>query len=991
MKKSEKTHADRPVPSSADATSPDCAEPAGPRVVGIGASAGGLEAFEQFFAGLPPDTGLAFVLVPHLEPTHRGMMPELLARHTKMRVVEAGDGMEVEPNCVYIIPPNADLAILHGKLQVLEPVAPRGLRTPIDLFFRHLAEDQKERAIGIILSGMGSDGTLGVRAIKEQFGMVMVQDPASAKYDGMPRSAINTGIVDYVASAEELPVKLTQYIHHAPPPLKDRELPEAEPPTALQKVFVLLRTRKANDFSCYKTSTVNRRIERRMGVHQFDSLSRYARFLHENPQEVELLYKELLIGVTNFFRDPELFDLLKGFAIPQMLRGREGGRLLRVWNPACSTGEETYSLVIVLMECLARLKLEENPSIQVFATDIDQEAIDKARQGSFPAGIAADVSPERLQRFFVQEDEGYRIKKEVRDLVVFAQQNLLVDPPFTKIDILCCRNLLIYLNTETQKKLLPLMHYALNPGGLLILGSAESTSGFNHLFAPLDTKWKVYQRLEVSERPSIEMPAFAPPRDAQEAAKAKAQGSETDVLLSAQRSLLDLYGPPAVIVNAEGDIIYVNARTGKFLEPASGKAGMNVLAMAREGLREDLEVAIHNAKTRKTAFTLKGVKVKSNGGWTTIDLTVGPLPDRDAPAGLLLVVFQETGVGEPLGSAGTVPTSSDSTTPRNELEEELLRTRERLQSTIEEMQATQEELRSANEELQSSNEELQSTNEELNSSKEELQSLNEEMQTVNAELQSKMDELSRSNSDMKNLLNGTEIATIFLDNDLEVKRFTPQATEIVNMVASDVGRPFGHFTTNLKYDGLVQDVKDVADKLVPKELQIEANDGSWYNLRILPYRTLDNVIDGVVMTFSDITELKRLEASFREQHAEAGTCLDCAENIIATIREPVVILDAELRIVAASRSFCQTFQVASAIIEGRPHYESARQQWEVPGLRQLVDNVLSKNAQFLDVRVEHDFPNIGHKVLLLNARRMIGANRHLPLVLLAIEDITQPR
>ena len=399
-----------------------------------------------------------------------------------------------------MIPPNADLAILHGKLQVLEPAAPRGLRMPIDFFFRQLAADQKEKAIGIILSGMGSDGTLGLKAIKENFGMAMVQDPASAKYDGMPRSAINTGLVDYVAPAEELPAKLIQYVNHAPRPAEDRDLPEGEPSAALQKVFVLLRAHTGNDFSCYKNNTISRRIERRMSVHQFDSLPRYVRFLQENPQEVELLYKELLIGVTNFFRDPGLFDFLREKAIPRLLQDRPKGGPVRVWNPGCSTGEETYSLAIVLKECLEGLELQESPAIQVFATDIDQDAIEKARQGTFSASIASDVSPERLARFFVREGEGYRIKKEIRDLVVFAPQNILVDPPFTKLDILCCRNLLIYVNAETQKKLLPLMHYALNPGGLLILGTAESIGGFGHLFSPLDQKWKVFQRREVSER-----------------------------------------------------------------------------------------------------------------------------------------------------------------------------------------------------------------------------------------------------------------------------------------------------------------------------------------------------------------------------------------------------------------------------------------------------------------------------------------------------------
>ena len=981
MKKSRTKHTEGSAVSSAKAAEPDRAGRV-LYVVGIGASAGGLEAFEQFFSHLPPDTGMAFVLVQHLEPTHKGMMPELLARQTKMQVVQVQDGMQVQPSCVYVIPPNADLAILHGKLQVLEPVAPRGLRTPIDFFFRHLAADQKRKAVGIILSGMGSDGALGLRAIKEQLGMVMVQDPASAKYDGMPRSALNTGLADYVASAQELPAKLIQYTRHFPALTPQRALVEEESSSDLGKVLVLLRAHGGNDFSCYKKNTIDRRIERRMGIHQFNSLARYVRFLQENPQEVELLYKELLIGVTNFFRDREMFDGLKEKAVPDLLRTRPAGRPLRLWNPGCSTGEETYSLAITLKECFEGLKLQETPTIQIFATDIDQESIDKARRGKFPAGIARDVSSERLQRFFIQEDEGYRIKKEVRDWVVFASQNILVDPPFTKVDILCCRNLLIYVNVETQKKLLSLMHYALNPGGLLVLGSAESTSGFGHLFSSLDKKWKVFQRLEVPGRPGIEMPASMSRRDRPATVIEKGKEPDMDILYAAQRALLDCYGPPSVVVNSEGDIIYVSGRIGKYLEPPSGKVNHNVFAMAREGLREELGVAIHNATTRKTPFTARSVRVKSNGGSTTINLTVKPLADPAAPQGLLMVVFEETAVEQPHGATAKEPTPLDPTVPPNELEEELRHTRESLQTTVEEMQTAQEELRATNEELQSNNEELQSTNEELNSSKEELQSLNEEMQTVNAELQTKMGELSQSNSDMKNLLNGIEIATIFLDNNLAVKRFTPESDRIVHLVAGDVGRPLSHFATNLKYDRLVEDAKAVLDRLMPKDGQVESKDGRWYNMRILLYRSADNAIDGVVMTFADITALKQSEES-------SQVAREYAESIIATIREPLVVLDGELRIVSASHAFYETFQVTPAETERRVIYEVGKKQWDIPSLRQLLEDSLAQDKPFRDFLVDHDFPGIGHKVLMLNARRMAGKDRQPRLILLAMEDITQ--
>jgi two-component system CheB/CheR fusion protein len=995
-------------------------------VVGMGGSAGGLEAFEQFFSHLPPDTGLAFVLVPHLEPTHKGMMPELLQRYTRMQVVEVADGMEVQPNRVYVIPPNADLSILHGKLQVLEPVAPRGLRTPIDYFFRHLAMDQKEKAIAILLSGMGSDGTLGLKAIKENVGLAMVQDPASAQFDAMPRNAIATGLVDYVAPADELPAKLVQYILHTRPAIEDRDLPAAEPSAALRKVFVLLRARTGNDFSCYKNTTICRRIERRMSVHQFDSLPRYVRFLQENPQEVDLLHKELLIGVTNCFRDSGLFEVLKEKVIPRLLRDRPKGNPLRVWNPGCSTGEETYSLAIVLKECMEELGnkgvgnllperpegccaqkvpdpfvppgnlLPERPegccaqkvpdpflppAIQVFATDIDQDAIDKAGKGVFAAGIAADVSAQRLARFFVPEGDGYRIKREIRDLVVFGVQNILIDPPFTKLDILCCRNLLIYVNLETQKKLLPLMHYALAPGGLLILGTAETVGGFDRLFAPVDRKWKVFQRQEVGERTFVELPGRArrtgrgsPPF------MEKAKEPVMDVCYAAQRVLLDRYGPPAVIVTAEGDVIYVNGRTGKYLEPSSGKANINVFAMAREGLREELAIAIHKAAKAKTAVTQRGVRVKTNGGFTTIDLAVTPLVEPGDLSGTFFVVFAEAAAGSGAPPAARTPAPAGPGAAAPEVEEELRRTRERLQTTVEEMQVTHEELRSTNEELQSNNEELQTANEELTSSKEELQSLNEEMQTVNAELQSKIDELSRSNSDMKNLLNGIEMATIFLDNSLAVKRFSAQATKIVNLVPGDTGRPIGDFAPKLKYDRLLEDAQDVLETLVPKEAQVQATDGRWYHMRILPYRTLDNVIDGVVMTFADTTALKQTEARLQEAR-------DYAQSIIATIREPLVVLDGELRIVSASRSFYQTFAIEPAETEGQLLYEIGGRQWDIAALRQLLEDIVPKNTEFQDFRMEHDFPGIGHKSLLLNARRIEPRDQGGSLILLAIEEI----
>jgi chemotaxis methyl-accepting protein methylase len=955
----------------------------------MGGSAGGLEAFGQFFAHMPPDAGMAFVLVPHLDPTHKALLAELLQRSTPMKVAEVEDGVLVRPNAVYVIPPNADLSILHGKLHLLEPAAPRGLRMPIDFFFRQLALDQQEKAIGIVLSGMGSDGTLGLRAIKEHGGLVMVQDPASAKYDAMPHCAINSGLVDLVAMAEELPARLIQCLAHTPV-LPQEPLPTDEGSVAsLQKVFVLLRAHTGNDFSCYKRTTILRRIERRMSVHQLDSLARYVRFLREYPQEVDLLYKELLIGVTNFFRDPGLYSFLKETALPVLLPSHADGRPLRVWTAACSTGEETYSLAIVIKESLEDLNLPYQPAIQIFATDIDKDAIEKARQGTYSARIATDVSPQRLKRFFVHDGEGYRIGHEIREMTIFAPQNLLVDPPFTKLDILCCRNFLIYVNSETQKKLLPLLHYALGPGGLLILGSAESIGTFAHLLSPLDHKWKVFQRQETAQRPSIEMPAPQLPRElAPHPATGRIPEPALDIPYAAQRALLDAYAPPSVVINPEGDIVYVNGRTGKYLEPSSGKVNVNVFAMAREGLREELGTAIRKARKEKGPVTVSGVRVKTDGGHTAINLTVKPLAEPATMRGVLLLVFEEVAPAVLPASGRKKRVFSPPATPVAEVEEQLLRAQELLQTTVEEKEATQEELHSANEELQSNNEELQSTNEELTTSKEELQSLNEELQTVNAELQGKLDELSQSNNDMTNLLNGIEIATIFLDNRLCVKRFTPQATRIVNLIASDVGRPLTDLVTKLKYDHLVDDARQVLGTLVPKEAEVQGHDGRWYRVRVLPYRTSDNMIDGVVSTFADITAMKETEAELRKARR-------LAESIIATIREPLVALDGELRIVSASRSFYGTFGLTSAQTQGRLIYEVGQREWDIPALKELLGTILPRDATFENFCVEHDFPNTGHKILLLNARRVPLENgTGADLILLAMEDVTessQPR
>ena len=837
-------------------------------IVGIGASAGGLEALEQFLGRVPAGSGTAFVIVQHLDPTHKGILPELLQRATGMKVIQVKDRTKVRPDCVYVIPPNKDMSILHGVLYLLEPAAPRGLRLPIDFYLRSLAQDRQEQSIGVILSGMGSDGTLGLRAIKEHAGVVLVQDPATAKFDGMPRSAVDAGLADIVAPVEELPGKILAYLQRTPllarteTPLEDRAQ------GALEKAVILLRAHTGHDFSLYKKNTLLRRIERRMGIHQIAKMAAYVRYLQENSQELELLFKELLIGVTSFFRDPAAWERLRAQAVPTLLAGRPPGHALRAWVPGCSTGEEAYSLAIVLREAVEEFKPMGQFTVQVFATDLDRHAIDKARQGFFPDNLAADVSPERLARFFTKEQHGWRVRKEIREMVIFAPQDLIMDPPFTKLDILSCRNLLIYLAPEVQKKLIPLFHYSLSPGGILFLGSAETIGGVTDLFAPLDAKSRLFRRTESALRPEpVEFPASfsAGASSGPEARQTPKPAVSLQSL--ADQLVLQHYAPPAALVNDKGDICYISGRTGKYLEPAAGKANWNLFAMAREGLRYELAGAFQKALRQKENVTLHGLKVGTSGGEQCVEVTIQRLEEPGPLQGLVMIVFTDVAALEAAKAPSRPPQARARSARLAELEQEVLQVRAEARANHEEMQTSQEELRSANEELQSTNEELQSTNEELVTSREEMQSLNEELQTLNTELQAKVEELSRSSDDMKNLLESTDIATLFLDKELNVRRFTNQAMNIVKLIPRDVGRPITDLVSDLVCPTLAADAREVLRTLTPTQKPAATRDGRWFSVRIMPYRTMNDRIDGVVITFTDITVAKTLEARLRAKQA----------------------------------------------------------------------------------------------------------------------------
>jgi two-component system, chemotaxis family, CheB/CheR fusion protein len=834
-------------------------------IVGVGASAGGLEALDEFLGNMPAETGMAFVVIQHLDPTQKGMLPELLQRTTSMKVCQVKDRMRVKPDCVYVIPPNTSMSILHGVLYLFKPLESRGMRLPIDFFMRSLADDQNEMAVGVILSGMGSDGSTGLRAIKENNGIVAVQDPKTAKYDSMPRSAIESAVVDLVAPAGDLPKLIIDFMKRMPK-LRSNLAIDASDKSSLEKIIIILRNNTGNDFSMYKKNTVYRRIERRMAVHKISRISSYVQFLQENPNETDILFKELMIGVTNFFRDTPLWDKLKESVIPGIIRSHEEVSILRAWVPACSTGEEAYSLAMVFTEAVEEIRPQGRVSLQIFASDLDKDAIEAARKAVYPFSIAADVSPERLSRFFNKTDEGYRIKIELREMVVFANHNVLMHPPFTKIDILSCRNLLIYLDPELQRKVLGLFYYSLKTDGYIVLGSSETLGNQSNIFSTVDSKLKIFRREAASRTTEMyDFPAYySKERPASETEKQSTDHTVQNIQALAEKLLLEQFSPAGVLVNESGDIIYTSGRTGRFLEPSVGKANMNIFAMLREGLRPEFPMAFRKAVMKREKVVLNNLKVGANGSTLTFNVTIQWIDIPKQLNGYLMVVFTEIahppGIIRDPGKTSNTPARQKQT----ELEKELQQTREEMQSTHEEMQTSQEELKSTNEELQSTNEELQSANEELTTSKEEMQSLNEELQTVNAELQSKVEEYSRVDSDMKNLLNSTDIATLFLDKDLNIRRYTNQATKIFKLIKSDIGRRFTDLVSDLKYPELADDAMEVLRSLVFIQKQVQASGGRWFSVRIMPYRTVDDRIDGLVITFFNLSDLKQVESKLHE-------------------------------------------------------------------------------------------------------------------------------
>ncbi|MBD3373550.1 PAS domain-containing protein [candidate division KSB1 bacterium] len=955
-------------------------------IVAIGASAGGLEALKSFFSSTPIDSGIAFIVITHIKPHRASMLPEILANATDIPVIRAEEDTEIKVNQI-IVAKDSLLNVEKGKLYSEKWDGEQEMTYhPIDHFFRSLAHDQKEHAIGVILSGSGNDGTLGVKEIKSTGGMIMVQDTGTAEYTGMPASAQATGFADYVLPPKEMPAALIAYCR-GPFLQRSSKAPMIQlPESAIRSILERLRYHTGHDFTEYKQNTMARRIERRMNVHRIKEPGEYSRFLKENSKELNALFQELLISVTSFFRDPESFVFLAENILPKLLKQLNDGDNLRVWVPGCATGEEAYSLAILLDEQL--WKINRLFEIQIFATDLDHKAIETARSGLYPQGITADVSAERLNRYFSQEDGSFRIHKNIRDMIVFAVQNLISDPPFTRMNLIACRNVLIYLDHDAQQRVLPTLHYALQPGGVMVLGSSESLGESGDMFEIIDHKHKIFRK---KDKPGhVYQPHPLPGRDL----KSSEAGVDQTFPLNRRKAhlsriiqslLMERFVPAAAIIDDTHKIIYLQGRTGLYFEPEQGEPKNNILEMAREGLRPALRAGIQQSQKEMIRVEKKDIKVKTNGEHIHVNVSIEALSTPKVLRGMILITLVQSSVESTNSSKKTKKQGPRDPSALDEMERELAYTKENLQSTIEELETSNEELRSSNEELQSTNEELQSTNEELETSKEEMQSLNEELNTVNSELESKVRALARTNDDMNNLLNAMQIATIFLDSELKVKRYTKQAKDVIRLIETDIGRPLSDLTSTIPYDELTRDCEHVLNNLATKETEIRDKNGHWFQVKIMPYRTVNNVIDGVVVSFINIDRLKRIEA----EKDTAILAKDLFLGIIETLREPLMVLDKNQKVVIVNSIWYKTFRTHEEETKGKYIYELGNGQWDHPDLRNLLENILSTNSVMTDFKISQKFPYIGHRTFLLNARKLENEQNEPNLILLVFKDVTK--
>ncbi len=964
-------------------------------IVGIGASAGGLEAFTQILQNLPSDTGIGFVLIQHLAPLHISQLSEILQRSTEMPVHQASEGMKIVPNSVYVIPPNTLMTLEQGILKLEPRRRVRGKYMVIDGFFSSLAADRGNLAIAVVLSGSNEDGTAGLGVIKSAGGITFAQDIDSAEFPTMPMIAIASGYVDFILSPAEIANEIVN-ISHSKSEIENMAIDDdntlngaddevvsifEESQEALTQIFVMLHKAMGVDFSHYKQGTVRRRISRRMGLINIQNLEQYVQHLQDSPQEVEKLYHDILINVTSFFRDTESFSALQKLVFPVICQNKRLDVPIRIWVVGCSTGEEAYSIAISLLEFFDDLPI--SPPIQIFATDISEVAIEKARQGIYSQNSLTDVSPERLRRFFTPVQGGYQIGKSVRELCVFARQNLTSDPPFSRLDLISCRNMLIYLESSLQKKIMPIFHYALNPDRFLMLGSSEGIGNATDLFEIIDKKYRIYQRKLTPPRMNFNFGKSTYTRESGNLEENSNLVDDIDIEQLADQVVLNRYAPVGVTVDYNLEILKFRGQTSLFLEPSPGKASLNLLKMARSELKLELQSLIHSAKKQDLPVCKDGIEMQQN---LLVKIDVVPL--RINSDRFFLVLF-ESRPNPAISTNLSIRSLTKSRKVRQtEAELEVIRlsyelenTKEYLRSIIETQESTNQDLKVASEEFLSSNEELQSANEELETAKEEIQATNEELSTINDELRNRNIQLHAVNNDLKNLLSSVNIAILMLSGDLRIRRFTPVAEQLFNLISSDVGRPFSDIQTNIDVPHLINLVTSVIDTLIPYEQDVQDREGNWFSLRIRPYRTTDDRIDGVVIGLIDIDVLKRNAITLESAR-------NYANSIIETLRQPLLVLNSELTIITANRAFYEIFQMNPVQVEQQSIFELGRGDWDMPKMRSLLNETLLMDISVHDYEITQNFSKLGLRTMLLNACQIEQSDIG-KMILIAIEDITE--
>ncbi len=952
-------------------------------VVGLGASAGGVEALSSFFDAMPPDSGCAFIVVLHLDPKRESEMTHILGTHTAMPVMQVETGMQIAPDHVYVIAPGTDLRLAADRLNVAPPAEPHGHRHPVDVLFSSIAQERHERCVAIVLSGTGSNGTEGLKAVRAEGGMSLVQSPETAKFNGMPRSAIAAGLADHVLAPEKMPEILLAFLHHdyvsasadtRPPSAKKDE------PT-IEQVLELLRARGGHDYSGYKRNTLRRRIQRRMGLKNIETVASYLDYLRDNEEEITALASDLLINVTEFFRDPEAWKELGSLVIQPLVAARTSGDDIRIWVPACATGEEAYSIAMLVTEFAE--SVGKRFDIKVFATDAQEDNLREGRDGIYPAAALANFPPERIRRFFEELGSSFRVSKELRDMVVFAAQNLLRDPSFSRLDMVSCRNCLIYLTPEAQARVIAQWHFSLRPGGHLFLGNAETIGRYDDIFETVSKKWRIYKRTGPTRHDLID---YRPVRGSnvsgtpEHPSPPDSETASAPVADIARRALLDRYAPASVLIAQNGRIVYFHGTTRDYLEQPPGDPTRDLLTMARDGLALALRGAIHEARKTGKNTTAHG-RLYRNGAAQKVIMTVAPL-DAEMGGKLTLVSFASVTQSDESSPPAVQKNITEPASNERTLQEELVSMRAELRNAVEHLETANEELKAANEEAASMNEELQSTNEELETSKEELQSFNEELNTVNSQLQHKITELERISDDLHNLLAGSDTATLFLDNKLAITWFAPATKEIFHLASSDIGRPIAHFARKFRDENLLPDAEAVLRKLITIEAEVPSDAGRWYLRRMLPYRTCDDHIAGVVITFSDITSRRAASRAFDEARIYA-------EAIVATIRQPLLVLDADLRVQSANSAYYEMFRTDAKRTEGTLLYDLGNGQWDILHLRTVLEQVLTESHPVTDYKINQNFSDIGTRSMILNARKLSREGPRHDLILLAIEDITK--